>query len=179
MTLLVTQDIVESLFSVEQAIPVIEDTFRMAGRGTTDNPPRFVMPLEDGFLRFGAAALHDKKVLGFKLWANFGSGPSNSWNYLYSTQTGELLAIMHAYSLGRFRTSATTAVAAKYLSRAKASSIGLFGTGRLAEAQLRAVAAVRPIKTRQGLQPHAQIARGVLRGRDAESRDRGIADERT
>jgi ornithine cyclodeaminase/alanine dehydrogenase len=146
MTLLITQDIIERLYSVEQAIPVIEDAFAMAGRGGTENPARFVLPVGDGFMRMGAAALHEKKVMGFKLWANFGSGPSQSWNYLFSTETGELLAIMHAYSLGRFRTSAATAVAAKYLARSNASTIGLYGTGRLAESQIRAVAAVRPIK---------------------------------
>lgn len=146
MTLLLTQDICERLFSVEQAIPVIEDTFRVAGQGDVTNPPRFVMPIEDGFMRMGAAALHDKRVMGFKLWANFGSGPSNSWNYLFSLDTGELLAILHAYSLGRFRTSATTAVAAKHLSRPNARTIGLYGTGRLAESQIRAVRAVRPIE---------------------------------
>ena len=146
MTLLITQEIVEQLFSIEKAIPVIEQTFRMAGEGSTVNPPRFVMPLEEGFMRFGAAALHDRKVMGFKLWANFGSGAAQSWNFLFSLETGALLAILHAYSLGRFRTSATTAVAAKYLSRPDASSVGLYGTGRLAEAQLRAIAAVRPIK---------------------------------
>jgi ornithine cyclodeaminase/alanine dehydrogenase-like protein (mu-crystallin family) len=145
MTLLITQEIVQELFSVEQAIPVIEETFRMAGEHTTENPPRFVMPAGDGFMRMGAAAIHDKKVMGFKLWANFGSGPSQSWNYLFSLETGELLAILHAYTLGQFRTSATTAVAAKYLARKGACSIGLYGTGRLAEAQLRAVRAVRPI----------------------------------
>ena len=146
MTLLISQDIIEQLYSVEQAIPLIEETFRMAGQGMTDNPPRFVMPLEEGFMRMGAAAIRDKKVMGFKLWANFGSGPSHSWNYLFSLVSGELLAILHAYSLGRFRTGATTAVAAKYLARSGASSIGLYGTGRLAESQLRAVAAVRPVK---------------------------------
>jgi ornithine cyclodeaminase/alanine dehydrogenase len=146
MTLLITQDIIERLYSVEQAIPAIEKTFAMAGRGTTENPARFVLPLEDGFMRMGAAALHERKVMGFKLWANFGSGPSQSWNYLFSLETGELLAIMHAYSLGRFRTSAATAVAVKYLARSDASSLGLFGTGRLAESQVRAVAAVRSIK---------------------------------
>ena len=146
MTLLITQDIIERLYSVEQAIPVIEKTFAMAGRGTTENPARFVLPLQDGFMRIGAAALHEKKVVGFKLWANFGSGPSQSWNYLFSSESGELLAIMHAYSLGRFRTSAATAVAVKYLARPDASSIGLFGTGRLAQSQIRAVTAVRSIK---------------------------------
>ncbi|HWG07196.1 MAG TPA: ornithine cyclodeaminase family protein [Beijerinckiaceae bacterium] len=146
MTLLITQEIIERSFSIEMAIPVIEETFRMAGEGSTENPPRFVMPTEEGFLRFGAAALRDRKVMGFKLWANFGSGAAQSWNYLFSLETGELLAILHAYSLGRFRTSATTAVAAKYLSRSDASSVGIYGTGRLAEAQLRAIKAVRPIE---------------------------------
>jgi alanine dehydrogenase len=145
LTLLITKDEVERVFSIEQTIPVIEEAFRMAGEGTTDNPPRFCMPLEDGFMRFGPAALQEKGFVGFKLWANFGSGPARGWNFLFSRETGELLAILHSYSLGRMRTSATTAVAAKYLSRRDAGSIGIYGTGRLAEAQIRAIRAVRPI----------------------------------
>jgi alanine dehydrogenase len=147
MTLLITQDDVEQLLSPELALPIIEDAFRMAGEGSTENPARFRLPLNRGFLQFGPAALHEKQVVGFKLWANFGTGPARGWNFLFSLETGDLLAILHSYTLGSLRTSATTAVATKYLSPPDAKSIGLFGTGRLAESQLKAIAGVRPIKT--------------------------------
>ena len=146
MTLLIHQDAIEKVMSFDLAISVIEETFRNAGEAQVENPPRMCMPIGDGFMRFGPAALHHRRVAGFKLWANFGSGPARGWNYLFDMDTGDLLAILHSYSLGRYRTSATTAVAAKYLARSDAQTVGLFGTGRLAGPQLKALKAVRPIK---------------------------------
>jgi alanine dehydrogenase len=154
MTILITEeDIAKLPLSVKAAIPVMEDTFRQAGAGTAENPPRFRMPFSNGFIQFGPAALHAKGVAGFKLWANIGKGEGvhknkvPSSNYLYSMETGELLAIVHALTIGRYRTSAVSAVAAKYLSPDNASSIGLYSAGSIAEGQIEAVCAVRPIKT--------------------------------
>src|SRR5262249_11944185 len=86
-------------------------------------------------------------------WANIGKGTGvhknasgHGTNYLYSIENGELLAIVHAYQIGKFRTSAVSAVAAKYLSPENASTIGLYSAGRIAEGQLDAVCAVRKIK---------------------------------
>ncbi|MBI3044420.1 MAG: ornithine cyclodeaminase family protein [Betaproteobacteria bacterium] len=154
MTLLITEDDVRKLaLSAREAIPIVEDTFRQAGEGSAENPPRFRMPFRNGFLQFGPAALHARKAAGFKLWANMGKGTGvhknasgHGTNFLYDTETGELLAIVHAYQIGKFRTSAVSAVAAKYLSPAGASAIGLYSAGRIAEGQLDAVCAVRPIK---------------------------------
>ena len=73
MTILITEQDVEQILSVEAAIPVAEEAFRMAGEGLAENPPRFRMPFEQGFLQFGPAALRSKKVMGCKLWANFDS----------------------------------------------------------------------------------------------------------
>ncbi len=146
MTILITEQDVEKMLSIRAAIPVIEDVFRMAGEGTAENPPRYRMPLAKGFLQFGPAALHAKQVAGFKLWANFGSPLRQVWDFLYSMETSELLAIIQAHAIGTFRTSAATAVAVKYLSSPQASIVGMYGTGRQAEAQLEAVCAVRPIR---------------------------------
>ena len=159
MTLLINQGEIENLLTMDTAIEVIEDLFKMAGRKQVENPARMCFPIGEGFMRFGPAVLHDWNVAGFKLWANFGSGPARGWNYLFDLGTGELLAILHSYSLGRFRTSAATAVAAKYLARPDASSVAIFGTGRLAEAQLQAIMA---------LQPHPRVARGLLRQGDRD-----------
>jgi ornithine cyclodeaminase/alanine dehydrogenase-like protein (mu-crystallin family) len=116
-----------------------------------ENGPRLRMSFDNGFMQFAPGALHGKKVAGFKLWANFGRGTgvhkgSPGYDYIYSMETGELLAIIHAYLIGKYRTSAQSAVAVKYLSPPDASSIGLYSAGRIAEGQLEAVCRVRPIK---------------------------------
>lgn len=154
MALLITEDDVKKLpLSAVSAIPIIEDTFRQAGQGTAENAARFRMPLKSGFIQFGPAALHEKGVAGFKLWANVGKGTGvhknptgHGTNYLYDMESGDLLAIIHAYQIGKYRTSAVSAVAVKYLSPENASTIGLYSAGRVAEGQLEAVCAVRPIK---------------------------------
>ena len=146
------QDILKLPLSIEAAIPVMEETFRLSALGQVENGPRTRMPFRNGFMQFGPAALHDQRMAGFKLWANFGRGTgvhksgSPGYDFLYSMETGELLSVMHSYLIGKFRTSAVTAVAAKYLSPPGASRLGLYSSGRIAEGQLEAVCRVRPIK---------------------------------
>jgi alanine dehydrogenase len=147
MTLFITEREVEQMLSIRAAIPVMEDVFRMAGEGTAENPPRYRMPMKKGFMQFGPAALHAKQVAGFKLWANFGSPLKQLWDFLYSMESGELLAVIQAHSIGTFRTAAATAVAVRHLSPPDASVVGLYGSGRQARAQLHAVCAVRPVRT--------------------------------
>ncbi|MBI4257476.1 MAG: ornithine cyclodeaminase family protein [Thaumarchaeota archaeon] len=66
--------------------------------------------------------------------------------YLYSVETGELLAIMNDGEIGRMRVAATCGVAAKYMARADSENLGLFGAGWQAGAQIPAIAAIRGIK---------------------------------
>jgi ornithine cyclodeaminase/alanine dehydrogenase-like protein (mu-crystallin family) len=146
MTLLITESDVRKMLCVKDAIPIIEESFRLAGQGQTENPPRFRMPFEKGFLQFGPAALPSQKVMGFKMWANFGTPLTGTLNFLYSMETGELLAIIQAHQIGTYRTSATSGIAAKYLSRPDAAVVGMYGAGRQAAAQLEAICAVRPIR---------------------------------
>jgi alanine dehydrogenase len=152
MTLLITEEDVRKLpLSIEAAIPIMEDTFRALADASVENGPRMRMPFQNGFMQFAPGALNGKKLAGFKLWANFGKGsgvhkgPPGA-DYIYSMETGELLAIIDAYLIGKFRTSAQSAVAVKYLSPPDASSIGLYSAGRIAEGQLEAVCKVRSIK---------------------------------
>lgn len=155
MALLITEEDVKRLpMSVAAAIPVMEDAFREAGLGASENPPRTRMGFRNGFMQFGPAAFHSRRIAGFKLWANFGGGKgvrkSNvgfGHTYLYDMQSGELLAIVQAGIIGRYRTSAVTGVAAKYLSPESASTIGIIGCGGIAEGQIEAVCAVRPIRS--------------------------------
>jgi ornithine cyclodeaminase/alanine dehydrogenase-like protein (mu-crystallin family) len=152
MTLLITEEDVKRLpLSVEAAIPIMEETYRRLSDTSAENGPRLRMPFSNGFMQFAPGALHGQQIAGFKLWANFGRGTgvhkgSPGYDYIYSMETGELLAIIHAYLIGRYRTSAQSAVAVKYLSPADVSTIGLYGAGRIAEGQLEAVCQVRSIR---------------------------------
>ncbi len=152
MTLLITErDIRQLPLSVKEAIPIVEEVFRLQGEGTAETPPRFRKHFKSGgAMHFTPGLLHSKRVAGFKLFAGFEKspppGPGRGCNYLYSMDTSELLAIIHSYTISQFRTAAATAVAVKHLSAATASSVGIYGTGRQADGQLEAVCAVRPIK---------------------------------
>ncbi len=147
MTILITEEDCERVLSIKDSIAVIEEVFRMAGEGTVENPPRFRMPAKKGKgVQFGAAALHAKQLLGFKVWANFGSPRKQRWNFLYDMRTSELLAIVQATTPSKYRTAAATAVAVRYLTPPEASVVGIYGTGRQAEAQIEAICAVRPIR---------------------------------
>lgn len=64
---------------------------------------------------------------------------------LYSTETGELLAVFPDGVAQRMRVGAASAIAAKHLARGDAKRLGLIGSGWQAGAQLLAVHAVRPL----------------------------------
>lgn len=66
--------------------------------------------------------------------------------FLFGATRGEFLALISADLLSDIRTGAIGGVAVKFLSRGKASVVGLFGGGRQAKTQLEAAARVRDIE---------------------------------
>lgn len=64
---------------------------------------------------------------------------------LFSTNTGEPLAIFPDGVLQRMRVGAASALGVKYLARSDASSVGLIGAGWQAGAQVMAIAALRQV----------------------------------
>jgi ornithine cyclodeaminase/alanine dehydrogenase-like protein (mu-crystallin family) len=71
----------------------------------------------------------------------------NRFMVLLYRSDGQLVAMMEADRLGQLRTGAATAVATKFMARQDSSRLGIFGTGRQARSQVRAICAVRPITT--------------------------------
>ncbi len=71
----------------------------------------------------------------------------NASYQLFSSRSGEMLAAINGEILTDRRTAATSALAAKYLSRTDASHLLMVGTGRLAPSMIAAHCAVRPIDT--------------------------------
>jgi ornithine cyclodeaminase/alanine dehydrogenase-like protein (mu-crystallin family) len=83
---------------------------------------------------------------------------NRSWGlvYLYSLETAELLAIINEFTLSGIRVAATDGVAAKYLAREDATTVGQFGSGKIARSDLEAMCVARPIRKVKVFSPNAE-----------------------
>lgn len=75
---------------------------------------------------------------------------------LFDMRTGELAAILPQFTLSGIRVGATTGVAVKHLARQNASVVGVFGSSKVARADLEAVAQVRPIREAKVFSPNPE-----------------------
>jgi alanine dehydrogenase len=163
MALFLDEQQVTALLTMDTALAAVEDALRQLGHGTATNNPRTRVRLPTGQLHMMGAALPSRGVFGYKAYTAV-KGQVRFHVMLYSTDTGELLAMLQADRLGQMRTGAASGVATKYMARSDARTVGIFGTGWQARSQLEAVCAVRPIQS-----VHAY-------GRDAARRQTFCAD---
>jgi len=97
------------------------------------------------FLNQMGAADQAEGLMGLKVYT-VARGVARFVVLLYSTTTGELLALIEADYLGQMRTGAATGVATKYLARPDARFAAIIGTGLQARSQLQAVSEVRKLE---------------------------------
>jgi ornithine cyclodeaminase/alanine dehydrogenase-like protein (mu-crystallin family) len=145
MTLFLDEPQVGALLTMDIALTAVEDALRQQGLGTATNNPRSRVRLPSGQLHMMGAALPTRGVFGYKAYTAV-KGQVRFHVMLYSTDTGELLAMLQADRLGQMRTGAASGIAIKYLARHDAHTVGIFGTGWQARSQLEAVCAARPIR---------------------------------
>jgi alanine dehydrogenase len=166
--LLLTNEDVEPLLSMPDCIEAIEAAFRELGHADAVDIPRqdAIVPIaregavhdlktmSGSWPKAGIAAirLNSDIVTGavvnglprrVKLPLSVPGGRYNGQVLLFSTETGQLLAIVNDGVMQRARVGATSGVAAKYLARRDATTLGLLGTGFQAGGQLEAMCAVR------------------------------------
>jgi ornithine cyclodeaminase/alanine dehydrogenase-like protein (mu-crystallin family) len=134
---------VEELLGPADAVEAVEGCFARLARGVVENQPRFRLGLEAGRLHVLAAADLELRRAGLKAYVGFAEG-TRFVVALFSADEPELLAIVEADHLGRLRTGAASAVAARHLARPEASTLGLIGTGWQAETQLQCLRAALP-----------------------------------
>ncbi len=145
MALLLREDDVRTLLPMSDAIAITRDALRST-RPDNDNLPRRRLRLRDGVLNVMAASVPHLGAAGLKAYAAAG-GSLSFVALLWDVETGRLQAILEADGLGRLRTGAATGVATDLLAIPRASTLGLIGSGRQAETQLEAVAAIRPLRS--------------------------------
>jgi alanine dehydrogenase len=145
MALFLSEEDVQELFPMKQALEHVEASFvaQESGRAVNQSRQRLFQPRFS--LHYMAAALADEHLAGMKIYT-ITSGAARFLVLLFDAKTGELLAVMEADHLGRIRTGAASGVATRYLARPDASRVGLVGAGRQARTQLEAVAVVRKVQ---------------------------------
>jgi ornithine cyclodeaminase/alanine dehydrogenase-like protein (mu-crystallin family) len=134
---------VERLLSPAAAVDAIERCFARMARRAVENRPRYRLRLDHGALAVMAAADLELGYAGAKVYAGFAEG-ARFVVLLFRADSPELVAVIDADKLGQLRTGAASGVAAKYLARAGATTLGVIGCGWQAETQVACVRAAVP-----------------------------------
>jgi ornithine cyclodeaminase/alanine dehydrogenase-like protein (mu-crystallin family) len=169
MTLILTNDDVEKLLPMHECIEALEDVYveLSAGRAvnrirsdglvpTTGNRAIYSLKSMDAVIpKLGVGAVRiDSDIVtwpkqgGNRRRVKVPSAPNSRYVgliLLFSSETGEPLAILPDGVLQRIRVGATNGLGVKYLARKDAKSVGILGSGWQAGTQLMAVCAVREI----------------------------------
>jgi len=143
MTLHINEAEVRQLLTMPMAIAAVEEVSRKQAEGIVVVHPRRRFELAGGdFFHYMAAMDGGAGLVAMKQYT-YVKGKLCFLVPLYSTETGELLALIEADYMGQLRTGAASGVATKYLAQKLARSAAIIGTGGQARTQLEAIHSVR------------------------------------
>jgi alanine dehydrogenase len=143
MPLYLTEADVGALLGPEDALAAVEGSFRRLAAGEVDLLPRRRMRLEDGVFAVMAAVDRGLGLAGLKAYTWLPGG-TPFVVCLFDLECAELAAVIEADRLGQLRTGAASGVAARFLARAGARTLGVIGCGWQAESQVACIRAAVP-----------------------------------
>jgi alanine dehydrogenase len=143
VTLHLTEQEVAALVTPAEMVEVIEACFRRMAAGVVENKPRYRLGLEGGALAVMSAVDLELGYAGVKAYAAYRSG-ARFEVLLFRADMPELVAVIDADKLGQLRTGAASGVAARYLARPGAATLGVIGCGWQAESQVECIRAAVP-----------------------------------
>jgi ornithine cyclodeaminase/alanine dehydrogenase-like protein (mu-crystallin family) len=150
MPLFLTEQDVTNLLTMEDTLAAVEAVFKAQSAGDATNEPRRRLRAGGAVLQVMSGAVANfgeyKGLLGLKSYVVTRS-KARFYVNLYNAESGELIAFIEADKLGQMRTGAASGVATRYLARAGAKTVGVYGTGWQAQSQLEAVCAVRAVES--------------------------------
>jgi ornithine cyclodeaminase/alanine dehydrogenase-like protein (mu-crystallin family) len=132
---------VARLLTPADVIEAVEDSFRRLAAGTIENVPRYRVRLEDGALAVMSAVDRDRGLACVKTYA---ATSERTEFVVVLFEGGETRALIEADRLGQLRTGAASAVAAKYLARPGARTLGVIGCGWQARSQVACIREALP-----------------------------------
>jgi alanine dehydrogenase len=169
MTLILSNEDIDSLLTMKPCIDALEEAYRevAAGRAVTRQRSDSLVAAGDdqiyGFktmdgvipsqgyaaVRLNSDIITYPTIAGTQRRVKRPLAPNDRYTglvLLFSTKTGEPLAIMPDGVIQRMRVGATNGLGAKYMAREDARTVAILGSGWQAGSQLMAVCAVRNIK---------------------------------
>ena len=143
---------VRAALPMPEAIDAMRHAYGQLSAGKVIAPPRQHISTDKGVTLLMPAHLPERSEFGIKVVSVYDDNPNLDLPRITATvlvldpATGLPKAIMDGSSLTAIRTGAGGGVAADLLARKDAKTVGLFGAGVQARAQLQAVMAVRDIE---------------------------------
>lgn len=179
MTRILSNEDIEQFLSIESCIEDLEQSYRDLHAGSavtrqrsdtlvpTTNDRIYGLKTMDGIApRMGMSAVRINSdivswplIAGTRRRVKIPAAPNNRYTGLvlvFSTETGEPLAIMPDGVIQRMRVGATSALGAKYMARESAKTVAILGSGWQAGAQVMAICAVREITEVRCYSPNAE-----------------------
>jgi alanine dehydrogenase len=146
VTLHINEAEVKTVLTMPLAMEAVETISRRQAAGEVLVHPRrrFELPGGAFFHHMAAADVADNFVVTKQY--TYVDGKLRFVVSLFSTQSGDLLALIEADVMGQMRTGAASGVATKYLARTDAKTAAIIGTGGQARTQLEAIAAARKLE---------------------------------
>ena len=154
---------VRAALPMSKAIDAMRHAYGQLSAGTMVAPPRQHISTDKGVTLIMPAYLPERSEFGIKVVSVYDDNPNLDLPPITATvlvldpATGALKAFMDGASLTAIRTGAGGGLAADLLARQDAKTVGLFGAGVQARAQLQAVMAIREI-TRVNLISRTQVS---------------------
>ena len=169
MTLILNNEDVERVLTMELCLDVMDRLYREVGRGNTVDVPRcdalapfgadtvYVLKtmsgcvpyLGMGAIRLNSDLIHWPVIDGIRRQVKVPAASGKKWVglvLLFDMNNGEPVAIFPDGAIQKMRVGATNGLAAKYLSREDSKIIALMGSGWQAQGQVMAFCAVRKIQ---------------------------------
>ncbi|MCE2804166.1 MAG: ornithine cyclodeaminase family protein [Gemmataceae bacterium] len=145
-TLLINEEEVVRLLSMDRAINAVEGAFKKLGLEEASNIPRARAVTDHAQIHVMGASHKTASAMGAKIYATSRKNPAQFFVTLFDGKNARLLALLQADHLGRIRTGAASAVATRLLARSDADSLGVLGAGRQAKTQIQAISLVRSLR---------------------------------
>jgi alanine dehydrogenase len=175
--LLINNDLVAQLLTMDDCIRVQEDAFRKLATGGAVHRPRidmyFPCEREDGYFRWGTMEGANDGYFAIRMKSDVITWPKDqngNWTeekycrepgtycgliFLVSTRNGEPLAFINDGVLQHYRVGGGAGIGVKYLAREDSHVVGMLGSGGMARTYLEAFKCVRDIRLCKVYSPNA------------------------
>lgn len=150
---IITEKQVAKTLTIDKSIELAREAYFRLGRDEAINPDRIVLKVPGGVSVYCMPAyVMQRSTVIVKLARTNPLNQKKSFPtvmariHVYDSATGEELAQVESETLTAIRTAASSAVATDLLARKDSHILGIFGTGRQAEAHIPAIEHVRKLE---------------------------------